>query len=239
MTQITVTTADGSFEAYVARPATLPAPGLVLIQYICGVNQVMRRWADHYAALGYLVMVPDIYWRQEPGVQLIPDPARPSQEDIARAMALNDGIVDDLAVADLIAAADVLRQLPDCNGQVGALGYCLGGRLVVPMAARSHLDAAISYYGVNLDSYLPEAETITTPLLVHVAGEDALVPAPIRDALQERLGAKPNARVVIHPQVNHAFALPSGPNYVAEAAIRANSQSIAFLHRHMPVPAAE
>ncbi|MDX5358994.1 MAG: dienelactone hydrolase family protein [Rhodobacterales bacterium] len=236
MTQIVIPAADGgSFGGYLARPATLPAPGLVLIQYICGVNQVMRRLADHFAALGYMVLVPDIYWRQEPDVQLIPDPARPSPEDIQRALSLNAGIRDDLAVSDLIAAAEVLRALPGCNGHVGALGYCLGGRLVVPMAARGRLDAAVSYYGVNLDSYLPEAEASDTPLLVHVAGEDDLVPAPVREALRDRLGGRKDATVVIHPGVNHAFALPSGPNYDADAAIRANSQSIAFLARHLPV----
>ncbi|WP_028030909.1 dienelactone hydrolase family protein [Gemmobacter nectariphilus] len=236
MTQIVIPAADGgSFGGYLARPATLPAPGLVLIQYICGVNQVMRRLADHFAALGYMVLVPDIYWRQEPDVQLIPDPARPSPEDIQRALSLNAGIRDDLAVSDLIAAAEVLRALPGCDGHVGALGYCLGGRLVVPMAARGRLDAAVSYYGVNLDSYLPEAEASDTPLLVHVAGEDDLVPAPVREALRERLGARKDATVVMHPGVNHAFALPSGPNYDADAAIRANSQSIAFLARHLPV----
>lgn len=234
MTEIIVSAKDGGqFSAYVARPATLPAPGLVLIQYICGVNQVMRRLADHYAALGYLVVVPDLYWRQEPNVQLIPDPARPSKEDIDRAMALNDGIVDDLAVADLVATAEALRSHPDCNGLVGALGYCLGGRLVLPMAARTSLDCAVSYYGVNLDGYLLEAETIAAPLLIHVAGEDMLVPAPVREAIASRLGSRPNVTVTVHPGVNHAFALPSGPNYDAATAIRANAQSYRFLEQHL------
>ena len=234
MTEITINAQDdGSFSAYVARPARLPAPGLVLIQYICGVNQVMRRLADQFAALGYLVVVPDIYWRQEPGVQLIPDPARPSKEDMDRALALNTGVKDDLAVADLGATVAALRAHPDCNGKVGALGYCLGGRLVLPLAARTELECAVSYYGVNLDSYLAEAETITAPLLVHVAGEDALVPAPVREALQARLGSRPNATVTVHPGVNHAFALPSGPNYDPDTAIRANAQSYAFLARHL------
>lgn len=237
MTDIMVAAKDGGqFSAYLARPVTLPAPGLVLIQYICGVNPVMRRLADQFAALGYLVAVPDLYWRQEPNVQLIPNPGSPSKEDMDRAMALNAGIVDDLAVSDLIATAETLRGHADCNGHVGALGYCLGGRLVVPMAARTALDCAVSYYGVNLDGYLPEAMTIASPILLHVAGEDMLVPAPVREALASQLGARPNATVEVHPGVNHAFALPNGPNYDADAAIRANTQSYQFLARHLPVP---
>lgn len=235
MTDLPITAPDGGkFTAYVARPVRLPAPGLVLIQYICGVNPVMRRLADQFATLGYLVMVPDLFWRQEPGVQLIPDPANPALDHMARALALNAGIDDDLAVADLIASADALRAHPDCDGRVGALGYCLGGRLVVPMAARGRLDCAVSYYGVNLDRYLPEAETIAAPLLLHVAGEDAMVPAPVRAALADRLGARPKATVRVHPGVNHAFALPSGPNYDAPTAIRANDESWRFLARHLP-----
>lgn len=237
MTEVTIPAHDGgAFTAYVAKPAAVSAPGLVLIQYICGVNQVMRRLADQFAALGYLVMVPDLYWRQAPGVQLIPDPARPAQEDIQRAMALNAGIVDDLAVVDLISTARALRAHPDCNGQVGALGYCLGGRLVVPMAARTRLDCAVSYYGVNLDSYVAEAARAETPLLLHVAGEDALVPEPTRRAIIDGLRDRPDAKVTLHPGVNHAFALPSGPNYDADTAIRANAESYAFLARHMPTP---
>lgn len=239
MTEVTIPAHDGgAFMAYVARPAAVPAPGLVLIQYICGVNQVMRRLADQFAALGYLVMVPDLYWRQEPGVQLIPDPARPSQEEVQRAMSLNAGIVDDLAVMDLVSTAEALRAHADSNGQVGALGYCLGGRLVVPMAARTDLATAVSYYGVNLDSYIAEAARAETPLLLHVAGEDALVPEPVRRAIIDGLANRPNAKVTMHPGVNHAFALPSGPNYDADAAIRANAESYAFLARHMPAPQA-
>ncbi|WP_112323677.1 dienelactone hydrolase family protein [Oceanibium sediminis] len=234
MTEITITAKDGGkFTAYLARPASTPAPALVLVQYICGVNQVMRRIADQFAALGYLVAVPDLYWRQDPGVQLIQNPASPTKEEMQRALELNDGLDDDLAVSDLTATAETLRGHADCNGTLGALGYCLGGRLVVPMAARTPLDCAVSYYGVNLDTYLDEAETITAPLLMHVAGEDAMVPAPLREAIQQRIGGLPNASVTIHPGVNHAFALPSGPNYNAEAAIRANSESHAFLARHL------
>lgn len=239
MTEITITAADGGqFGAYVARPATLPAPGLVLIQYICGVNQVMRRLADGFAALGYLVVVPDVFWRQEPGVQLNPDPARPSPQDNERALALNDGVDDELAVADLQATVAALRALPGSDSRVGALGYCLGGRVVVPLAARSDLACAVSYYGVNLDRYIDEAVAATTPLLLHVAGEDMLVPAPLREALRDRVGGRPGGEVIIHPGVNHAFALPSGPNYDAEAAIRANAATYAFLARHLTPPAA-
>lgn len=240
MSDVTVNSRDGgAFTAYLAKPAIRPAPGLVLIQYICGVNQVMRRLADQFAAMGWLVMVPDLFWRQEPGVQLIPNPAKPSAEEMARAMALNSGLNEDFAVADLVSTADSLRVNPDCDGRIGALGYCLGGRLVVPLAARTHLACGVSFYGVNLDRYLDEAASIAAPMLFHIAGEDALVPEPVRKTIVDRLGVRESVTVRLHPGVNHAFALPSGPNYNADAAIRAHSESYRFLAHHLPTPNAE
>lgn len=238
--EITIDALDGgSFQAYVARPYLRPAPALVLIQYICGVNQVMRRIADHYASLGYLVVVPDVFWRQEPGVQLNPDPARPTKEGIARALELEKAVVDELAVSDLAATAEAIKQHPDCNGVVGALGYCLGGRLVVPMAAKTDLACAISYYGVRLGSYMPAALAASCPMLLHLGGSDALVPPEEREIILRSMALRPNSEVIVHDSVNHAFALPSGPNYNPDAAIRANWLSLRFLSRHMPVPTPE
>lgn len=73
MPDIQIIAADGgSFSAYLAMPAPksdgTPAPGLVLIQEIFGVNQVMRDLADGYARQGYIVACPDLFWRIEPGV---------------------------------------------------------------------------------------------------------------------------------------------------------------------------
>jgi carboxymethylenebutenolidase len=60
----------GSFSAYLAAPSTQPYAAIVLIQEILGVNQNMRQTADDFAKEGYLVLVPDLYWRLEPDVQL-------------------------------------------------------------------------------------------------------------------------------------------------------------------------
>ncbi|WP_017314208.1 dienelactone hydrolase family protein [Mastigocladopsis repens] len=64
---------EGSFSAYLAAPSTQPRAGIVLIQEVLGVNNNMRQTADDYAKAGYLVLVPDLYWRLEPGVQLDPE----------------------------------------------------------------------------------------------------------------------------------------------------------------------
>ena len=54
MSKITISNADGSFEAYVAVPDVTPAPAILVIQEIFGVNQVMRDICDGLAAQGYV-----------------------------------------------------------------------------------------------------------------------------------------------------------------------------------------
>ena len=67
---ITLTVPDGTFSAYVARPSSSPAPAVVVIQEIFGVNHVMRDTADALAAQGYLAVCPDLFWRIEPGIDI-------------------------------------------------------------------------------------------------------------------------------------------------------------------------
>ena len=61
---------SGSFKGYLALPASGKGPGLVVGQEIFGVNQNMRDVADMYAEEGYVALVPDLFWRQQPGVDL-------------------------------------------------------------------------------------------------------------------------------------------------------------------------
>src|SRR5690606_7714327 len=114
----------GEFSAYEAVPASGRGPALILLQYIFGVNKVMRDLAEHYAALGYYVLVPDLFWRQEPNVRLADDPAHASPEETKRAMELNDGFDDDKALADLQATFEFARAQEACSGKVGVLGFC-------------------------------------------------------------------------------------------------------------------
>src|SRR5690606_4619211 len=118
------------FEAYFAKASTDDAPGLVLIQEIFGINQSMRTAANQWAALGFNVLVPDLFWRQEEGVILEPS----IEAEFAHGVALMQSMDQDVAVQDLDLARAWLAKNSDHN-RVGALGYCLGGRLVVKMAA--------------------------------------------------------------------------------------------------------
>lgn len=222
-----------TFGAYFAEPNLAQAPGLVLLQYICGVNQVMMNLADQFASAGYLTIVPDLFWRQEPGVRLMDDPAKPTPAEWKRALELNQGFDDEAAIADLRAALSFVRNHPRCNGRAGSLGYCLGGRMAWLMATHTDSDCNVGYYGVNLDRRVGDAQRIQRPLLLHVAGRDDLVPETSIQTIVGALRVVSHAQVTIHGGVNHAFALPRGPNWSADAAASANAASMQFLARHL------
>ena len=219
----------GSFSAYLAQPANGSGAGIVLIQEIFGVNQVMRDLADFYAAAGYTVLCPDIFWRQEPGIILTDQ----SEAEWARAFELYQGFDEAKGIDDLIATHKHLVGLPGASGKAGAVGYCLGGKLAYLMAARSGVDCAVGYYGVGIEAAIDEAATIGNPLLLHIAEEDGFVPKDAQAAI--KAGLSGNAQVTLHsyPGVDHAFARPGGEHYDAQATDTANRRTAAFFKQHL------
>lgn len=230
MPDITIPAAGGGeFGAYIARPATTPAAGLVVIQEIFGVNAAMRQICDDYAAQGFLAVCPDLFWRQTPGVQLTDK----TQEEWNQAFAYMNGLDQDLAVEDLKAAVSWLRGQPDCTGKVGTVGYCLGGRLAYRMAARSDADANVGYYGVGLGGMLDEVDAIAKPLLLHIAELDKFSTPEERDKVVAGVAANPKIAAPVYPGVDHAFARPGGQHWDAAAAAKANAATAEFFKTNL------
>ncbi len=230
MPDIKLTAADGgSFTGYLAGPAAGGVPGLVLIQEIFGVNHVMRDLADHLAGLGYVVLCPDLFWRQEPGIQLTDR----TKAEWARAFELYKGFDEAKGVDDLKSALAWLRGLKSVTGKVGTLGFCLGGKLAYLMATRSDADCNVSYYGVGIDAALHEAPKITRPTLLHIAEKDGFVPPEAQAKVKAALAGNPLVTIHSYPGVDHAFARVGGQHYDAAAANLANQRTEAFLKAHL------
>jgi carboxymethylenebutenolidase len=236
MVDVSIRAADGgSFSAYLATPHSTSAggtgrgPGLVLIQEIFGVNKVMRDLADGFARQGYVVLCPDLFWRQEPGIQITDQ----SEVEWAKAFALYKGFDEAKGIEDLKSTLSHLRKLPACTGKVGSVGYCLGGKLGYLMATRSDADGNVGYYGVAVETALDEAGNIRKPLMLHIAEKDEYCPPPAQAKIKEAL--KSNPRVVIHsyPGVNHAFARQGGQHYDKKAADLANERTAAFFKKNL------
>ena len=225
----TITTADGTFGAYVARPSRSPAPAVVVIQEIFGVNQVMRDITDGLAAEGFLAICPDLFWRIEPGIDITDH----SEAEWKRAFELFNAFDVDAGMTDIAAAIDLIRADPGCNGKVGDVGYCLGGLLAFLTAARTDADASVSYYGVGIDSRLGEADKIAHPLLMHVAEQDEFTPPEARDLILRTLKDHPQIEIHTYPGRNHAFARVGGEHYDEADAKLANGRSLTFFRKHL------
>jgi carboxymethylenebutenolidase len=223
--RIEIAVPDGRFAAYLATPsAAARGTAIVVIQEIFGINEDMRATCDGLAREGFVAVCPDLYWRQEPNVELTDK----SEAEWKKALALYSAFDVDKGVDDLGATIRLARTLPGVSGGVGTVGYCLGGLLAFLTATRTDADAAVSYYGVGIDKHLGEAATLSKPLLMHIAGQDEFVPAPARATIIETLKDKPNVEIHTYPECMHAFARNNGVHYVDAAAKAANARTLAF-----------
>jgi carboxymethylenebutenolidase len=162
---ITIEGHDGTFTAYIAQPKTLPAPAVVVLQELFGVNADIRKHCDELAEQGYLAVAPDLYWRQEPGVDLNVT----SQADWDHGLRLYSAYDRDAGVRDIKDTIDAVRNLSECNGKVALLGYCLGALMVFMTAVRNDgIDAAVWYHGADTEKYLGEVDGLHAPILVHL-----------------------------------------------------------------------
>lgn len=231
MPDIMIDAADhGRFSAYLAEPADSgTAPGMLVIQEIFGVNPNIRAICDAYAKDGYVALAPDLFWRQEPGVQLDSS----TKEGWDRAFQFYQGFSETKGVEDLIAALAWLRRYPRLNGKVGAVGFCLGGKLAYLMATRSDADAVVGYYGVGIENSLGEASAITKPLMLHIAEKDGFCPAEAQQKVRDGLAAITHVTVHSYPGVDHAFARKGGDHHDAAAADLADGRTAQFFSRNL------
>jgi carboxymethylenebutenolidase len=225
--EVTIASHDGqSFSAYLAVPAAGHGPGLVLCQEIFGINDFMRRTAQALAEEGYVVLAPDLFWRQQPGIQLTDGPA-----DMPRAFELYQRFDVELGVKDIASTLVALRALPEQRGGAGVLGYCLGGKLAYLAACRTDADVAIGYYGVGIEDSLEEAANLRGRLVLHIAEQDGFCPPPARQRILEALGGKANVELYVYPGMDHAFARTGGAHYDKPSALMAHQRSMAALQR--------
>ena len=212
---------------YLAEPAAPNGAAIVVIQEIFGVNAVVRGVADTLAAQGYVALAPDLFWRLERQVDITDK----TDADWKKALDLMNRFDIAKGVEDIQASIASLR----ARGlrKIGAVGYCLGGQLAYLTAARTDVDAAVGYYGVNIPAFLGEAANIKKPLMLHIAAEDGFVPKPAQE--QMIAGLKDNPKVTLHRYdgVDHAFARPGGAHFDRNAAELANSRTADFLRRHL------
>lgn len=226
----------GQFDVYVAEPAGTPRAAIVVIQEIFGVNAGIRAKADAFAAEGYLALAPDLFWQIAPGVELDPDvPA-----ELQRGLDLMGQFDQDAGIRDIEATIRTARSLlidaqsgSGLAARVGAVGYCLGGRLAFMTAARTDVDASVGYYGVGIDGLLGEAHAIAHPVLLHVPQEDHFVDKDAQARMHAGLDDHPKVTLYDYPGEDHGFAAQFGQRRSDEAAQLADQRTAAFFAEHL------
>lgn len=222
-TTIQINGPDGQFTGYLATSIDGQGPGLVLCQEIFGVNEDMKAAADHLAEEGYTVLVPDLFWRQEAGLAL-------TEADFDKALSLYQSFDEDKGIEDIKDALTTLIARPECRGDLGVLGYCLGGKLAYLAACRlPEVNCAVSYYGVGIDQALNELEGLNGKLVLHLADNDQFCPPEARERILDTVSGNRHVSAFVYPDTEHAFGRTGSSHYNKSAALLAHERSIKYL----------
>ncbi|CAG8864699.1 dienelactone hydrolase family protein [Pseudomonas fluorescens] len=229
MIEIQATDSSATFSGYLALPASGKGPGVVIGQEIFGVNANMRAVADFYAEEGYVALVPDLFWRLQPGIDL-----GYTEADFALAIDLFQRLDVDKAVTDIDASLSALRARPEVEGAgLGYVGFCMGGKLAWLTATRTDVACAVGYYGMGIEHLLHESENLKGRLVLHFAENDGYCDASARARISQHLAGNDKAEIYVYPGVDHAFARAGSSHYDKPASLMAHERSIAALKREI------
>jgi len=215
---------------HVWTPESGGGPAVLVLQEIFGVGPYIRAVAERLAAAGYVVGAPDVFWRFAPGWEAGHDEAGLQQSIEAV------GNLDfPAAIADCVAATEVLAGLDGVTGRPAVIGFCLGGTLAWAVAAADDPSVCISYYGSGVPSMLGMMDQVSCPTLFHFGNADAYIPNEGVDAVGAALAGR-DGFVLNVENAGHAFDNHESEMFYDEAAARAAwSKTVAFLTEHHPV----
>lgn len=225
---IDLSSGEGTFGAYLAIPHTCKGPGIVLIQEIFGVNEHIRSVAEQYAADGYLVVAPDLFWRHGPRIELGYD-----EPGWKRAVELMNATDTTKAQADIKLAIEALKTHPGLDGRIAAIGFCFGGMLSYNTAANGLVDVAIAYYGGGIQNQLDRASEIKVPMLMHFGEQDSHIPIDAVKQIAERFEFNDDVDIEVYPGAEHGFNCSHRDSYNQRAAVEAHGNTLLFLSQNL------
>jgi carboxymethylenebutenolidase len=229
---------------YLATPSA-PAgasakPAMIVIHEAGGLGEHIRDVVNRFANIGYLTLGVDLYTR-EGG----PPPAGDLQALMARLFAMSDAT----ALRDLEGAAEMLRGRADCDGKVGCIGFCMGGRYTLLLATASdRLNAAVDCWGGFIHAATPEerstpqrptpplelAERLSCPLYAAIGAEDQNPSPQIGEQLREQAQASgQEVTVDVYADAGHAFFADYRPSYRPEPAALLWKRIVPFFAKHL------
>lgn len=225
---IQITTPDGDAEAYVARPSNSagPTPGVLYFHDLSGLRPIVRETADQMASWGYMVLVPNLFYRSGTAEQTTPPPAFATPEDrtafVRAGMGRIATLTPERAQTDIAAWVQALTGLDGvAAGPIGAVGYCMGVRLAL-RAAGHHpgaVTAVAGFHGGQLVTDDPRSPHRVVAAaknaqftLAHAHRDDTNTPEQIAalDAVLDEAGLPHHTEVI---EAMHGYSMPDNPNY--------------------------
>ncbi|HTL97942.1 MAG TPA: dienelactone hydrolase family protein [Holophagaceae bacterium] len=223
--------ADGTrMRAWAARPEDrAKAPGLLVFQEAFGVNGHIQEVCEKFAAEGFVALAPEIFHRTAPAREFAYTDLPAVKEHMA---AMTLGGIE----ADVRAAAAWFGQDRQAGGSaLGAIGYCMGGRMAFLANTMLPLACAASYYGGQIHAFLDRVPKLHGPQLLIWGGLDPAVTWEQRPLVIEAMkeAKKPFIDCVIS-DARHGFACDMRPEVYSGAATRqARGLALAFLREHL------
>ena len=230
---VTVESTGGAMGLYEAKPQGTPRGAVIVIQEAFGITEHIEDVCRRFVAEGYVAVAPHLFHRSGDPVIAYDD----MQSVIPHVMALNP---EDL-IADLDAGMKRLEGAGFRPDQIGVVGFCMGGSVVVLVAARQALGAAVSFYGggvaqsrFGMPPLLDLAPALKTPWLGLYGDADVSIPVEevewLRTAAQ---GAKVPTQVIRYPEANHGFHCDARDSYHEASAKQAWKETLSWLGAHL------
>jgi carboxymethylenebutenolidase len=227
---VNIDTADGTCPAALSIPdGGGPWPAVIMFADAGGMRDTIRQMGERLSGLGYVVLVPDFYYRNGPYEPVDMRTAFQNKESGERIMRMMQGYTADLVVRDAKSFVDYLDTVPEKKaGGVGTTGYCMGGRLSLITAANlgGAIAASASFHGGNIakedDPDSPHNKAAAIKATVYVAGaiEDQSFPDEQKDLLEKSLTEAGVTHTIETYPAHHGFAVPDNTSYDEAAAER-------------------
>ena len=199
----------GSVSGYLAKPSGMgPWPAVIVIQEWWGLDQQTKSIADRFAGLSYLAFAPDLYHGEL---------AQLGDGETAMKLVQKYG---GSAVGELQALFEALKQHPDCNGKIGSVGFCFGGRMSLALGISRPLNAICTFYGGGMQQLFDQLGSIKCPVLGLFGDKDQSIPVGTVEEFEKLLTKHGiEHEVKVYPNSGHAFFRDSDPSvYKPEAA---------------------
>jgi len=227
---VSVATADGSMTVHQAEPAAAGQyPAVIVVMEAFGLNGHIKNVAARIAAEGFVVVAPDMYYRERDAVV--------GYDQLDRAIQLMSGLKDDAILADISSVLGHLEKNPSVRAdRIGITGFCMGGRISFLSACNlsGRIKAAAPFYGGGIGGLLDQAKGIGCPVLAFFGDQDAFIPNDEVDRVRSTLkDLGKDAEVVVYPGAQHGFFCDERDSYNAAAASDAWERLGKFFSTHL------